>query len=183
MIEAARKYQCVACSKYKKPNEAAPASMPLTRQSNDTVQADVFYIKLQERKHPVLSLVDVATRYMSAYLLDDETADSYVKALEKMWLRHFGPPKQLVTDENRSWLGGPMESWTAPWGVDHQVAPGEAHERLALVERRHAVLLKAVEIYARSTTVYFTQWKQIPSDRTRLFMPRRPSSKRGLTVN
>ena len=61
MIEAARKYQCVACSKYKKPNEAAPASMPLTRQFNDTVQADVFYIKLQEHKHPVLSLVDVAT--------------------------------------------------------------------------------------------------------------------------
>ena len=147
VIEAARKYQCVACAKYKKPNEAAPASMPLTRQFNDTVQADVFYIKLQERKHPVLSIVDVATRYMSAYLLDDETTDSYVKALEKMWLRHFGPPKQLVTDEGRSWLGSSMEAWTASWGVDHQVAPGEAHERLALVERRHAVLRKAVEIY------------------------------------
>ena len=147
VIEAARKYQCVACSKYKKPHETAPASMPLTRQFNDTVQADVFYVKLQERKHPVLSLVDVATRYMSAYLLDDETTDSYVKALEKMWLRHFGPPKQLVTDEGRSWLGSSMETWTASWGVDHQVAPGEAHERLALVERRHAVLRKAVEIY------------------------------------
>ena len=73
MIEAARKYQRVACSKYKKPNEAAPASMPLARRFNDTAQADVFYIKLQDRKHPILSLVDVATRYMSAYLLDDET--------------------------------------------------------------------------------------------------------------
>ena len=30
---------------------------------------------------------------------------------------------------------------------DHQVAPGEAHERLALVERRHAVLRKAIEVY------------------------------------
>ena len=41
VIEAARKYQCVARSKYKKPNEAAPASMPLARRFNDTVQADV----------------------------------------------------------------------------------------------------------------------------------------------
>ena len=38
-----------------------------------------------------------------------------------------------------------MQTWTTSWGPDHQVAPGEAHERLALVERRHAVLRKAVE--------------------------------------
>ena len=68
-------------------------------------------------------------------------------ALEKMWLRHFGPPKILVTDEGRSWLGASMETWTTSWGIDHQVAPGEAHERLALVERRHAVLRKAIEVY------------------------------------
>ena len=40
-----------------------------------------------------------------------------------------------------------MEAWTTSWGIEHQVAPGEAHERLALVERRHAVLRKAIEIY------------------------------------
>ena len=68
-------------------------------------------------------------------------------ALEKMWLRHFGPPKILVTDEGRSWLGASMETWTTSWGIDHQLAPGEAHERLALVERRHAVLRKAIEVY------------------------------------
>ena len=39
------------------------------------------------------------------------------------------------------------ETRTTSWGVDHQVAPGEAHERLSLVERRHAVLRKASEIY------------------------------------
>ena len=68
-------------------------------------------------------------------------------ALEKMWLRHFGPPKILVTDEGRSWLGASMETWTTSWGIDHQLAPGEAHERLALVERRRAVLRKAIEVY------------------------------------
>ena len=40
-----------------------------------------------------------------------------------------------------------MDTWSTSWGIEHQVAPGEARERLALVERRHAVLRKAIEIY------------------------------------
>jgi len=31
--------------------------------------------------------------------------------------------------------------------INHMVAPGEAHERLGLVERRHSVLRKAIEVY------------------------------------
>ena len=31
--------------------------------------------------------------------------------------------------------------------IEHMVAPGEAHERLGLVERSHAVLRKAIEVY------------------------------------
>ena len=45
-------------------------------------------------------------------------------------------------------VGGAFENWTSALGIDHQVAPGEAHERLlALVERRHAVLRRACEVY------------------------------------
>jgi hypothetical protein len=31
--------------------------------------------------------------------------------------------------------------------IEHQVAPGEAQTRLSLVERRHAVLRKAAEVW------------------------------------
>ena len=41
----------------------------------------------------MLSVVDVGTKFMAAFLLYEETSDSYIKALEKMWIRHFGPPK------------------------------------------------------------------------------------------
>ena len=40
-----------------------------------------------------------------------------------------------------------MDEWTTAHGLQHKVAPGEAHERLAIVERRHALIRKAVEIY------------------------------------
>ena len=60
-----------------------------------SIQADVFYLKVNDRKWPVLSLVDVATRFMAAYLLDDETSDSYVMALEKMWLQSLWATQDL----------------------------------------------------------------------------------------
>ena len=60
---------------------------------------------------------------------------------------HFGVPGQLLTDEGRPWLSGIMDEWTTAHGLQHKVAPGEAHERLAIVERRHALIRKAVEIY------------------------------------
>ena len=44
-------------------------------------------------------------------------------------------------------VGDQMEQWTNFNSVEHDVAPGEAHSRLALVERRHSVLRKAIELY------------------------------------
>eukprot|EP00435_Cladocopium_sp_Y103_P020469 s5461_g5.t1 len=40
-----------------------------------------------------------------------------------------------------------MAEWTDSLSIDHEIAPGEAHTRMSLVERRHAVLRKAIEVY------------------------------------
>ena len=99
VIAAAKEYKCVACLKHKKPNQVAPSSMPQPKTFNEVIQADVFYLKPADRKFAVLSIVDVGTKFMAAYLLHEETSKSYITALEKMWVRHFGPPKKLISDE------------------------------------------------------------------------------------
>ena len=45
------------------------------------------------------------------------------------------------------WLNQDFEAWTENHSIHHVVAAGEAHQQIALVERRHAVLHKALEIY------------------------------------
>ena len=147
VLNVAKSYKCLACAKYCKPNQSAPAVIRNAKEFNDQIQADVFYIKLQSMKHPVMSIIDTATKYVMACVVHKEDAEHYIKALEKMWIRHFGVPMELVADEGRPWLGGKFEEWTSSLGLHHKVAPGEAHERIALVERRHQVLRKAVEIY------------------------------------
>eukprot|EP00913_Durusdinium_trenchii_P011859 g11138.t1 len=139
--------QCFACAKYKKPSQAAPAAMPTVLNFNDVLQADVMWLRRGTIKYAIMSLVDSATRYTAAVLINSEHTDNYIKALERAWIAHFGPPATLLTDEGRGWLSNQMDEWTAAHGIEHSVAPGEAHERLALVERRHAVIRKSVEVY------------------------------------
>ena len=110
VVSAAKDYKCVACLKHKKPNQVAPLTMPQQQGFNEAMQADVFYLKPSERKHAVLSIVDVGTKYMAACWVPEETSESYSKALEKVWIRHFGAPRILITDEGRPWLGGAFES-------------------------------------------------------------------------
>ena len=147
VLQAARDFQCVSCQRYRRPNSAAPAALPSAKDFNQQVQADVLWVKDKETKYPILSMVDVGTRFQAACLLRGESSEYLISALEKSWIKHFGVPQQLHTDEGRGWLGEPFQLWTTEKMINHMVAPGEAHERLGLVERRHSVLRKAIEVY------------------------------------
>lgn len=147
VINAAKGYVCTACAKYKRPAQTAPASTPKTKDFNALVMADVFWLRRGSTKFPILSMVDAATRYTAAILLKNEQSEQYIRAIEKSWISVFGPPTVLMTDEGRPWLGQVMDTWTTAHNIEHVVAPGEAHERLAIVERRHALIRRAVEIY------------------------------------
>ena len=92
-------------------------------------------------------MVDVGTKFQAACLVRGESAEHLIGALERCWLRHFGAPKQLHTDEGRGWLGEQFQNWTTERMIEHRVAPGEAHKSLGLVERRHSILRKAIEVY------------------------------------
>ena len=129
----------------KKPNQVAPASIRQATEFGEKVMADVFWVKINETEFPILSIIDSATKYQVAALVRSERGDDYVAALERCWIRHFGVPRTLVTDEGRGWLGDEFNSWTSSHGVLQEVAPGEGHQKLALVERRHQVLRKAID--------------------------------------
>ena len=65
VLQAARDFKCVACQRYRKPNTAAPSAIPSAKDFNQQVQADILWIKDKEEKFPVLSMVDVGTRFQA----------------------------------------------------------------------------------------------------------------------
>ena len=69
ILEAARKHQCVACLRYKKPNQVAPASIKQVTEFGEKILADVFWVKPGNVTYPVLSSVDSATKYQTAAVI------------------------------------------------------------------------------------------------------------------
>lgn len=106
ILEAARGYTCLACTKYKKPAQAAPASMPQSTTFNDTVQADVFWLRRGSTKFPVMSIVDMATRYTSATLLRSEQTEEYIKAFERSDLQPSSSPMKDAPGSGAPWMTG-----------------------------------------------------------------------------
>ena len=147
LIQVAGTYVCAACQRYRKPNQPAPSSVNTVENFNQKVQSDVFWIKEGGVKYPILSNIDMATKYQTATLLHKEKTGDLITGFERSWIAHFGPPAKLLTDEGRGWVSDQMAEWTDSLSINHEVAPGEAHTRMSLVERRHAVLRKAIEVY------------------------------------
>ena len=124
LLEAARGYTCLACTKYKKPAQAAPASMPQSSTFNDTVQADVFWIRRGSAKFPVMSIVDMATRYTSATLLRSEQTEDRTS-------RHSSDPGLHTSDLQPS--SSPMKDAPgsgAPWMTGRLHKPSSTLWRL-----------------------------------------------------
>jgi len=152
-VQVAGSYVCSACQRYKKPNQTAPSTLAKSDHFKQRLQADVFWIKDGDKKFAVLSCVDSATKYQTATLVPDEKTSNLIAGLERCWIAHFGPPETLVTDEGRGRLSDPMAIWTDEHSIHHDVAPG-AHTRPSLVERRHAVLRKSIEVYMQDLQLH-----------------------------
>eukprot|EP00435_Cladocopium_sp_Y103_P073661 s421_g44.t1 len=112
IIKCAREYKCVACARYKKPDGVAPSSLPKA-EFNERLQADVLWLKIDSKKVPTLSLVDEATKYQAASVVHSEKAEHFQHAIERLWIRNFGCPKTLITDEAED--GALMERHIHGW--------------------------------------------------------------------
>ena len=147
VIKCAREYKCVACARYKKPDGVAPSALPRAKEFNEQLQADIFGSRSTTTRCLCLTLwtKPPSTKLQRSFQLSELT--TFNKPMERIWIRHFGCPKVLVTDEGRGWNADRFHDWTSDQMIEHQVAPGEAHTRLSLVERRHAVLRKAAEVW------------------------------------
>ena len=70
-----------------------------------------------------------------------------MKGLERSWIRHFGVPKYLRVDSAKGWEARVVRDWCADKGIILEVAPAEAHNWLGVVERKHQVVRRSLELY------------------------------------
>ena len=148
LVNACKSYQCPLCAQLAPVHQAPKAAIKSATRFNERVLSDTFWITLPGgRTLPILSIMDAATRYMSARLLRTETSEQFLRAIERGWIRNFGPPECLQVDAHPSWGSAAVKDWSTEHGIELVVSPGEAHQRLSQIERRHQVLRRALDIF------------------------------------
>ena len=150
LIEAAQCHECSLCDLHRRPTGVPVSSMPKDAQSNHRVQADTLWVTIpgQRQQQPVLMISDCTTRLLAArHLLGGEKTEEFIKHLERAWIRNFGPMRVLQVDEHRAWSSDAMRAWCTENGIQLQISPGQSHTRLAILERRHQVTRRALNLF------------------------------------
>lgn len=175
VLQAAKFYTCPLCYARKPPKQSPPASGLKCTEFNDRILVDSHWIACEEsivkerepapgtpaarrkakdkkEKRPtgrqcVLTIIDHATRYCSIRILKSERADEFTKGLERSWIKHFGMPKILRIDEAKGWSSEHVRNWATQRGITLEVQPAENHTWLGVVERKHQVIRRALELY------------------------------------
>ena len=76
-----------------------------------------------------------------------EQSEELVRAVERGWTRHFGPPTILQADDHRGWASEQLRTWASDHGTELEISPGQAHTRLSIVERRRQILRRGIELF------------------------------------
>ena len=174
VLVAARNYECPTCYARKPPAQSPPASALKCTAFNDRILIDSHWIqcedsiisakepapgtpaaKRKEKKQKespqgrqcVLTLVDHATRYCSIRIIKSEKAEEFTKGVERSWIKHFGLPKIIRVDEAKGWASKHVREWCSSRGISLEVQPAEQHSWLGVVERKHQVIRRALELY------------------------------------
>eukprot|EP00438_Fugacium_kawagutii_P019118 Skav204381 [mRNA] locus=scaffold4897:193896:199406:+ [translate_table: standard] len=140
--------KCPHCQSYGIKKGTSPASIDRATTFNEVVQADVLWIDLPNKKRvAILSMVDECTRYMAARVINDEKGISLQKAVERAWIRFHGPMTKLKVDEATGWGSDQVAAWAETHDIEMKISPGQVHTRTSLVERRHQLLRRSIQIY------------------------------------
>ena len=92
---------CVVCRKYVRlPNRPQMRAGGSTY-FGETLQIDIFHWE----GHQFLHIIDEATRFKVCVQIEGQDSDSILGALFNNWMYYFGPPANLVLDQQMSLMG------------------------------------------------------------------------------
>ena len=129
VVDAVRKLRCSTCERLSKVQPPRPAALPQVqpRQFADEVQGDVVWVRLTSgTAAAVLGLVDVATKFHQACVLDNRSSEEVFQRVHETWFKPFGLPVKLHVDPDKS-FHGEFQQRVEAMGIDLQFCPPEAH--------------------------------------------------------
>ena len=132
--------QCVICAKFKKAPPRLVVSLPLASIFNEVVATDLKSWGTQY----FLVMVDVATRYCSAAVINNKLAQTILKHLFLNWIVYFGAPRKILSDNGGEFSNEQMREFGETFNVKIMTTAAECPFSNGICERQNAVIADSV---------------------------------------
>ena len=110
---------------------------------NHSIYVDILYID----GHPVLHIVDEATRFQAARWLQNISAQHTWDMLRLMWIdTYIGPPDNIIHDAGTNFTSKEFRQHANSLAIITKAIPVEAHWSIGIVERYHPILKRAYAV-------------------------------------
>ncbi len=139
IVACAKNYKCDTCAAMKNKELEKPASLSQASHFNEIIEMDIFHLKWDGVKRKIFAIIDVYSRYETNAVVSNETLDEELEVIMKQWVSWAGFPKQIRTDSSGAHMSEAFQSWCDESRIKLTLVPKEAHHRMGLVERLHAV--------------------------------------------
>ena len=134
--------QCVFCNKYRQPKPRPIVGMPKAQRFNEVIAMDLK--EVIKGKLWILHVVDLATRYTVAVLIESKETKVIMKNLMKSWFSYFGSPKRIHSDCGGEFSSNLFREMNERFGIETSTTPAEAPYANGVVERGNKVLFESM---------------------------------------
>ena len=125
---------CDICRSWQRVGPRSVASTRLPQAFNQEVQIDLLFFKTKV----ILHCIDACTRWSSVQLLPNREYSSIIDGFAACWLRLFGPPALVLSDQEGALVSDLISDWMDRRGIKLDFRAREQH--CGLVERHNAIL-------------------------------------------
>ena len=132
--------QCITCIKFRRRTPRPVVCLPMATTFNEAVAMD---LKKWGNKH-FLVMVDMATRFCTASVINDKMPATIIKSFLVSWITLFGAPKKILTDNGGEFNNREMITFSQIFNFKIKTTAAESPWSNGIVERMNGVLGKLV---------------------------------------
>ena len=128
--------KCEICLKYSRKNPRPVVGMSLSSDFNGTIAMDLKQVD----KHIVLHIIDLATRYSNAVVVDNKRKETIVEAILLNWVNTFGVPDRILSDNGGEFNNMDMLDMGNNLNTEVTTTAAESPWSNGVCERHNAVI-------------------------------------------
>ena len=132
---------CTICKKYRKPNPRPVVSVPMAHRFNEVIAMD---LKSWGDKY-FLVIVDLYTRYCTALVISDKSANTVIRGVFLSWIVIFGSPGKILSDNGMEFNNDCMRDLGEAFNIKVMTTAAESPWSNGVCERLNAVLGRMVQ--------------------------------------